>query len=111
MAAGGGEPTVLTRPDRARGENDHFWPEFLPGGQAVLFTIMATTGGLDQAQVAVLDLRTGTHKTLIPGGSDAHYVLERPSGVRRGGDACAPSPSTSPGSPSSAPPCRSWSRW
>ena len=38
---------------------------------------MATTGGLDQAQIAVLDLRTGTHKTLIPGGSDAHYV---PSG-------------------------------
>ena len=55
MPAGGGEPMVLTRPDSARGEADHFWPEFLPGGQAVLFTIMPTTGGLDQAQVAVLD--------------------------------------------------------
>ena len=43
----------------------------------MLFTITATTGGLDQAQVAVLDLRTGMHKMLIPGGSDAHYV---PSG-------------------------------
>jgi serine/threonine protein kinase len=71
---GEGEPLVLTRPDSARGEGDHFWPEFLPGGQAVLFTILATTGGLDQAQIAVLDLRTGMHKTLIPGGSDAHYV-------------------------------------
>ena len=77
IAAGGGEPTVLTRPDRARGEADHFWPEILPGGQAVLFTITATTGGLDQAQIAVLDLRTGTQTTLIRGGSDAHYV---PSG-------------------------------
>ena len=77
IAAGGGEPTVLTRPDRARGEADHFWPEFLPGGQAVLFTITAPTGGLDQAQIAVLDLRTGKQTTLIRGGSDAHYV---PSG-------------------------------
>ena len=94
IAAGGGEPTVLTRPDRARGEADHVWPEVLPGGQAVLFTITATTGGLDQAQIAVLDLRTGTQTTLIRGGSDAHYVPsdavpgpERVSGVRRSGDA------------------------
>ena len=72
--AAGGEPTVLTRPNRAAGEADHVWPEILPGGQAVLFTITATTGRLDQAQVAVLDLRTGTQTVLIRGGSDAHYV-------------------------------------
>ena len=65
---------MLTRPNRAGGEGDHFWPEILPGGQAVLFTITATTGGLDQAQVAVLDLRTGTQTVLIRGGSDARYV-------------------------------------
>jgi serine/threonine-protein kinase len=74
IAAKGGEPTVLTRPNRAGGEDDHLWPEILPGGQAVLFTITATTGGLDQAQIAVLDLRTGTQTVLIRGGSDAHYV-------------------------------------
>ena len=74
IAAAGGEPTVLTRPNRAGGEADHLWPEILPGGQAVLFTITATTGGLDQAQIAVLDLRTGTQTVLIRGGSDARYV-------------------------------------
>ena len=74
MTAAGGEPTVLTRPNRAGGEADHVWPEILPGGQAVLFTITATTGRLDQAQVAVLDLRTGTQTVLIRGGSDARYV-------------------------------------
>jgi serine/threonine-protein kinase len=72
--AASGEPAVLTRPNRAAGEDDHFWPEILPGGQAVLFTITATTGGLDQAQVAVLDLRTGTQSVLIRGGSHARYV-------------------------------------
>jgi eukaryotic-like serine/threonine-protein kinase len=74
IAAAGGEPTVLTRPNRAGGEDDHFWPEILPGGQAVLFTITATTGGLGQAQVAVFDLRTRTQRVLIRGGSHARYV-------------------------------------
>ena len=68
---------MLTRPDRALGEADHLWPEMLPGGRAVLFTITALTGGLDAAQVAVLDLQTGTRTVLVRGGSHAHYV---PSG-------------------------------
>ena len=51
LAPDGGEPTVLTRPNRDGGEGDHVWPGFLPGGQAVLFTIRATTGDLDQAQI------------------------------------------------------------
>ena len=33
VSAAGGEPTVLTKPDRERGERDHLWPEFLPGGK------------------------------------------------------------------------------
>jgi len=45
----------------------------LPGGRAVLFTITAT-GGPDAAQVAVLDLATGTSRVVMPGGSHAHYV-------------------------------------
>ena len=77
VAATGGPTTVLTRPDRAQGEADHIWPERLPGRRAVLFTITAVTGGLDAAQVAVLDLQTGTRTVLVRGGSHAHYV---PSG-------------------------------
>ena len=77
VSAAGGPTTVLTRPDRAQGEADHLWPEMLPGGRAVLFTITALTGGLDAAQVAVLDLQTGTRTVLVRGGSHAHYV---PSG-------------------------------
>src|SRR4030095_13889002 len=36
--------------------------------------VTSTTGRLDQAEVADLDLRTGTQTVLIRGGSDAHYV-------------------------------------
>jgi serine/threonine-protein kinase len=65
-------PKTLTTPDRQRGEVDHLWPEFLPGGRAVLFTITATTA--ESAQIAVFDLDTGSHQVVIPGGSHAHYV-------------------------------------
>jgi serine/threonine-protein kinase len=74
VSAGGGEPTMLTQPTEARGERAHVWPEMLPGGRAVLFTIIATTGGLDAAQVAVLDLATRTVTVLVRGGRHAHYV-------------------------------------
>ena len=37
----GGEPVVLTTVDRDQGETDHFWPEVLPNGKAVLFAAMS----------------------------------------------------------------------
>jgi eukaryotic-like serine/threonine-protein kinase len=77
VSASGGPIAVLTRPDPAKGEADHAWPEMLPGGRHVLFTVTALTGGLGAAQVAVLDLQTGTYRVLLRGGSHAHYV---PSG-------------------------------
>jgi serine/threonine-protein kinase len=74
VARAGGPVTVLTRPDRALGESDHFWPEMLPDGRHVLFTITALTGGLDAAQVALLDLQTLKYLTILRGGSHARYV-------------------------------------
>jgi len=73
VSASGGEPAPLTRPDRERGEAGHLWPELLPGGHAVLFTITSQTGDVDAAQVAVLDLPTRTQK-ILEHGIDAHYA-------------------------------------
>ena len=64
VSADGGEQTVLTTPDAAQRESDHGFPSVLPGGRGVLFTITAA-GQVDNAQVAVLDLRTGRRKTLV----------------------------------------------
>ncbi|HET9358827.1 MAG TPA: protein kinase, partial [Vicinamibacterales bacterium] len=71
VPAAGGEPKVLSRPER--GELDHVFPSVLPGGRAVLFTILPE-GSIDRAQVAVLDLETGTKKVLLRGGSYAEYT-------------------------------------
>jgi eukaryotic-like serine/threonine-protein kinase len=74
VSADGGAVSELTQPARGRGELDHLWPEMLPGGRSLLLTITAATGGLAAAQVAVLDLMTGTHTVLMRGGSHGHYV-------------------------------------
>src|SRR5262245_60227094 len=71
--AGGGAVTMLTRPDRARGELFHVFPEFLPGGRAVLFTIVPTSD-IEDAQIAVLDLQTHAQTVVVRGGIQAHYV-------------------------------------
>jgi len=72
VSASGGEVTVLTTPDSTRGESDHIVPTTLPGGRAVLFTIMATGSGV--SQIALLDLETGEKKILVQGGYYARYV-------------------------------------
>jgi serine/threonine-protein kinase len=71
VRAGGGEPEILTKPDAASGELDHYFPAPLPGDRGVLFTIAGR--GLSR-QVAVLDLKTGHRKTLLRSGSHAQYV-------------------------------------
>jgi serine/threonine-protein kinase len=74
IPAAGGEPVVLTRPDRNNGERDHLWPHLLPGGKTVLFTVTSLNGGMDTARVAALDLASGRWTTLLQGASQAQYV-------------------------------------
>jgi eukaryotic-like serine/threonine-protein kinase len=76
ISAGGGMPTVLTNPDHNRGEFDHLWPELLPDGRNILFTVVPTAPSprSDAAQIASLDLQTGKRKILVARGSHAHYV-------------------------------------
>ena len=73
LSADGGEPAVLTTPDAAQRESDHVFPSVLPGGRGVLFTTTAV-GRADNAQVAILDLRTGRREMLVRGGGQAEYV-------------------------------------
>jgi eukaryotic-like serine/threonine-protein kinase len=81
----GGEPEVLTKPNQTAGEVDHVFPSFLPGGRAVVFTILAARA--DNAQVAVLELASGQYTTLIRGGSHARYMAPGTWSMWRG-DRC-----------------------
>jgi serine/threonine-protein kinase len=49
-------------------------PEFLPGGEAVLFTIRDVDGNAREGSVAVLSLETGEHHELIEDAYGARYA-------------------------------------
>ena len=97
VSAAGGGVSGLTQPAPARGELDHVWPEMLPGGRAVLVTITATSGGLAAAQVAVLDLVTGTHTGTWCGVAAMGTTSPAVTWCTRPKEHCARSRSTSPG--------------
>ena len=69
VSAAGGTPEVLASVVEGV-ERYHAWPQVLPGGKAVLFTVGQTSG----PSVAVLSLETGERRTLIGRGSYARYV-------------------------------------
>lgn len=75
IPASGGTPQQVTT--LADGEGSHRWPSFLPGGQAVLFTIGSGGEVWDDARIAVQWLTGGERRILIQEGTDGRYV---PSG-------------------------------
>ncbi len=70
-AAGGQEREPITTLEE--GESAHRWPEILPGGRTVLFTVEKGQGDAN-LEIAALNLETGERKLLIPGGSNPHYA-------------------------------------
>ncbi|HYV19468.1 MAG TPA: protein kinase [Verrucomicrobiae bacterium] len=76
LSANGGEARPLTTPDAAHGEKGHWWPRFLPDGRHAIFTIWRSGSGLNDASIALLDVTTGSYRTLFSG-ADAWY---RPPG-------------------------------
>ena len=49
-------------------------PEFLPGANAVLFTLLGGSGNWDEAQIVAQSLATGEREILVEGGADARYI-------------------------------------
>ena len=60
-------------PNNAKGEFSYRWPDVLPGGEGVLFTL-DTGEGFDNARVSVIDLETKVIQTVVDGGTHARYV-------------------------------------
>jgi serine/threonine-protein kinase len=73
VSASGGEPKEVTRLDRSKGEISHRFPQVLPGGKAILFTIW-TGPGWEERHLAVYLLATGEQRILVSGGDSGYYV-------------------------------------
>jgi serine/threonine-protein kinase len=73
VPAKGGTPSVVTKLDHSRSERAHSSPEFLPTGDALLFTIW-TGVTFERPQIAVLSLKNHQQKVLIDEATSPHYV-------------------------------------
>jgi serine/threonine-protein kinase len=80
VPANGGPLERLRMPPLDPGEQAAY-PELLPGGRAILFTVLPTrsitvgsTGVLPGSRVEVLNLENGTRKIVVRGGGRGHYV-------------------------------------
>jgi serine/threonine protein kinase/Tol biopolymer transport system component len=67
VPAAGGNPEALTTLDASKGEISHRYPQVLPGGKALTFT-MLTGVGWDDQHVVLQMLETGERRTLVRGG-------------------------------------------
>ena len=72
-ADGGGKPVPATTIDTATGELGHWWPELLPDGKTVLFTVWMAAAGINDSRIGALDVATGKHRVIMPG-AFARYV-------------------------------------
>lgn len=75
VPATGGIPEAVTSLDLQRGEVSHRFPQLLPDGKTLIFTV-STTGmnSFDDAVIASQRLDTGERRILLKGGSYARYV-------------------------------------
>jgi serine/threonine-protein kinase len=73
VAQNGGKSETVTSPDPARKEQSHRWPEMLPDGNSILFSITKNFGASD-AELGVLSIKTRTWHPILSNASNAHYL-------------------------------------
>ena len=75
VPASGGTPESFTKPDGAAEGYAHVYPQVLPGGQSVLFTIWGQTQG-----AAVLSLDSGQWRMVLPSTTFAAPIFDGAGG-------------------------------
>ena len=76
VSANGGAPAVFSSLDSSRGERTHRWPQVLPGGKWVLFTvgIQSNPNSYTDAVLMLQSTETGERHELDVRGETARYV-------------------------------------
>jgi serine/threonine-protein kinase len=70
----GGAIEAVTKLDLASGERSHRFASLLPGGDALIYTVgFEGIAHYDDARIDVWDMRTGTRRAIIEGGTSAVY--------------------------------------
>jgi serine/threonine-protein kinase len=73
VPSAGGTPRSLTVPNARKDEGDYRWAQILPGGKAVVFTVVSRANP-SHKRTDVLGLDTGERHTLVEDGGYAQYL-------------------------------------
>jgi eukaryotic-like serine/threonine-protein kinase len=73
VSADGGAVTKVAATNPSANERALLWPQLLPGGRHLLFSVW-TGGSFDDSKIALHSLETGERKILINGGTFPRYV-------------------------------------
>jgi serine/threonine-protein kinase len=75
VSSSGGVPQAVTTLDTTLSERSHRWPDQIPGGDWVIFTVGSSQspGNYEDAIIAAANLKTHERRVLIKGASMARY--------------------------------------
>jgi eukaryotic-like serine/threonine-protein kinase len=76
VPASGGEHTVLTMVDAAKGDGSHMYPFVLPGSRGVLYRQAVVGRPSTQGRIMLLDRASGARRELAAVGSGAEFVRD-----------------------------------
>jgi len=87
VPASGGTPVALTTLDEAANERTHRWPQCMPGGDVVLFTVgyRGSSENYEESPIDAVRMSTGERKRVLEGASFARYAGGGHLLVARGG--------------------------
>lgn len=74
VSSSGGTPEMLTTLDVAAGEATERWPQYLPGGKAVVFTSDTHGGDYEDAEITAYSISSKQRKKLLSGGYYGRYL-------------------------------------
>ena len=72
MPATGGQPEPLTTIDAGKSEVSHRWPQVLPGGRVVLFTVLGNEDA--SGTLELVDIETAARRVVHHGGIYGRYL-------------------------------------
>ena len=88
VSAAGGKPEEFLKPD-GKSEISLRWPEALPGGKAILFSIERRSADFTSDAIGALRLDTRERRVLVEGGMHPHYISSGHLVFARGGEILA----------------------
>jgi hypothetical protein len=75
VPATGGAPEPVTVVSDSAMEHVHAWPQLLPGGKELLFTVLGPSGGALDSRIVVEALTSGRRTTIAEGATFGRYLL------------------------------------